>query len=79
MRAEIGSCRPRLGLACWPAAEPNPPETLCRVRRAFEDVKAQLEELRKAGRTTKTMDDFLNDAKAKLNTEEGEDGVGQQR
>lgn len=50
-----------------------------RTCRAFEDVKAQLEELRKAGRTTKTMDDFLNDAKAKLNMEQSEDGVGQQR
>lgn len=44
-----------------------------RLHARFEEVKAQLEQLKASGRTDMTMDDFLEKAKADLAEERGED------
>jgi hypothetical protein len=46
-----------------------------KIQAKFDDVKAQLEELRKAGRTDMTMDDFIEKAKAEILEESGEGGA----
>jgi hypothetical protein len=46
-------------------------EHLEKLHARFEQVKAQLEELKAAGRTDMTMDDFIEKAKAGMDEEEG--------
>lgn len=43
-----------------------------RLHARFEDVKAQLEQLRQSGRTDKTMEDFMETAKAEILEAQGE-------